>query len=138
MKLTVLFNGQFWEGIVEFDQDGYLKAARHLFGAEPSDIEVLAFVVNNRASELINQTQSAVARNQIESKGVNPKRRARQAAKEVAVRGISTMAQIALQQEFEQRKQQANQLSKADEEAKQAEKRQLMRQKAKARHRGKA
>lgn len=138
MKLTVFFNGQFWEGVVECDRDGGLKVGRYLFGAEPSDIEVLMFVVNNTASELITQTRSAVALSSIERKGSNPKRRAREAAKEMAIRGISTMAQMALQQELEQHKQEAKKLSKADEEARQAEKRRLMRQKAKARHRGKA
>lgn len=138
MKLTVLFNGQFWEGVVELDQDGYLKAGRHIFGAEPSDVEVLEFIVSNSASALIEQSRSTVAASPTENKSVNPKRRSRQVAKEMAVRGISTMAQIAFQQEFEQRKQETKQQSKEDEEAKEAEKRRLMRQKAKARHRGKA
>ncbi len=137
MKLTVFFNGQFWEGVIEFDENGSLKAGRHLFGAEPSDIEVLAFV-NNCASALIHQTRASIALNLIETKGINPKRRSRQVAKEMAVRGSSTMAQIVMQQELEQHKKEAKQRSKADEEAKLAEKRRLMHQKAKARHRGKA
>ncbi|PSB25411.1 YjdF family protein [Stenomitos frigidus] len=138
MKLTVLFNGQFWEGVVEFDQEGYLKVGRHLFGAEPSDVEVLEFVLNNSASELIDQAHSAVTLSPTESKSINPKRRSRQVSKEMAVRGLSTMAQIAFQKEFEHRKQDVKRQSKAEAEAKQAEKRLLMRQKAKARHRGKA
>lgn len=138
MKLTVFFNGQFWEGVIEIDHDGALKAVRYLFGAEPSDIEVLSFVSDNRASELIQQTRSTVALSLTDSKKLNPKRRSREAAKEMAVRGVSTMAQIAMQQELEQHKKEAKTRSKADEEAKEAEKRQLMRQKAKARHRGKA
>lgn len=90
MKLTIFFNGQFWEGVIEVDHDGVLKAGRHLFGAEPSNIEVLSFVSDNHASTLVQQTQStAVA--PTEHKATNPKRRSREAAKEMAVRGASTM-----------------------------------------------
>lgn len=137
MKLTIFFNGQFWEGVIEVDHDGVLKAGRHLFGAEPSNIEVLSFVSDNHASTLVQQTQStAVA--PTEHKATNPKRRSREAAKEMAVRGASTMAQMVLQQELEQHKKESKKRSKADDEAKEAEKRRIIREKAKARHRGKA
>ncbi len=137
MKLTVFFNGQFWEGVIEVDHDGVLKAGRHLFGAEPSNIEVLSFVSNNHASTLVQQTQSTVVTS-TDDRPMNPKRRSREAAKEMAVRGVSTMAQIAIQQELEQHKKESKKRSKADDEAKEAEKRRLGREKAKARHRGKA
>lgn len=137
MKLTVFFNGQFWEGVIEIDHDGVLKAGRHLFGAEPSNIEVLSFVSNNHASTLVQQTQSTVV-TLTDDRPTNPKRRSREAAKEMAVRGVSTMAQIVIQQELEQHKKESKKRSKADDEAKEAEKRRLGREKAKARHRGKA
>jgi hypothetical protein len=44
MKLTVYYDGQFWVGVLEQEEDGKLKAARYLFGAEPKDAEVLEFV----------------------------------------------------------------------------------------------
>jgi hypothetical protein len=138
MKLTVLFNGQFWEGIVECDREGCLKVARHLFGAEPRDIEVLEFVVNNTALQLLEQITTTVETSPTDDRRVNPKRRARQAARETASQGISSHAQLALQQEFELRQQAAKRLSRAAEEAEQEEKYKLMRQKAKERHRGKA
>lgn len=137
MKLTIFFNGQFWEGVVEVDRDGLLKAGRHLFGAEPSDIEVLSFVSDNYASTLVQQTQSTVVAS-TDHKSINPKRRSREAAKEMAVRGASTMAQTVLQQELEQHKKASKKRSKAEDEAKETEKRRLSREKAKARHRGKA
>ena len=92
---------------------------------------------DNHASTLVQQTQStAVA--PTEHKATNPKRRSREAAKEMAVRGASTMAQMVLQQELEQHKKESKKRSKADDEAKEAEKRRIIREKAKAQHRGKA
>lgn len=40
---TVYFDGQFWVGLLEILEDGHVRAARHVFGAEPSGAEVLAF-----------------------------------------------------------------------------------------------
>jgi hypothetical protein len=44
MKLTVYFDGQFWVGVVEDEYHQSLRVARHIFGAEPKDTEVQAFV----------------------------------------------------------------------------------------------
>lgn len=43
-KLTVCFEDPFWVGIVETEDGGRYRAARHVFGAEPSMPEVLRFV----------------------------------------------------------------------------------------------
>ena len=43
--LTLYHDGQFWVGIVEHVENGKLSACRIVFGAEPSDEEVLQFVV---------------------------------------------------------------------------------------------
>lgn len=43
--LTVFHDGQFWVGVVEHIEGKKLGAARIVFGAEPSDEEVLRFVV---------------------------------------------------------------------------------------------
>jgi hypothetical protein len=44
MQLTVFFDGQFWVGVIEQHDDAGLKVARYLFGPEPTDTEVFAFV----------------------------------------------------------------------------------------------
>lgn len=43
--LTLFHDGQFWVGVVERVEDGKLSAAHIVFDAEPSDEEVLQFVV---------------------------------------------------------------------------------------------
>ena len=47
--LTVYHDGQFWVGLAEHVEDGRYGAARIVFGAEPSDEEILRFVVNKWA-----------------------------------------------------------------------------------------
>lgn len=43
--LTVYFDGQFWVGMAELVEKGQLRACRIVFGAEPSNEEVLDFVL---------------------------------------------------------------------------------------------
>jgi hypothetical protein len=137
MKLTILFNGQFWEGVVELNQDGCLKAGRYIFGAEPKDSEVFDFV-NYTALKLLERSTSSVEVGVIEDKKLNPKRLAREVSKEMSVRGVSTKAQEALQLELEHLKKEKKVQSKAEKEEEKEQKRLLARQKAKERHRGRA
>lgn len=46
--LTLYHDGQFWVGIIERVEDDNLGVARIVFGAEPSDEEILQFVVEKR------------------------------------------------------------------------------------------
>ena len=50
--LTVFHDGQFWVGLAEHVEDGRYVVARIVFGAEPSDEEILQFVVVNKWAEL--------------------------------------------------------------------------------------
>ena len=137
MKLTILFNGQFWEGVVESNLDGCFKAGRHVFGSEPKDSEVLDFV-NHLALKLLEQSTASIEVGLAEQKKVNPKRLSREVAKEMSVRGISTKAQEAIQLELELQKKEKKVLSKAEKEEEKEQKRLIARQKAKERHRGRA
>ena len=47
--LTVYHDGQFWVGLAEHVEGGRYGAARIVFGAEPSDEEILRFVVSKWA-----------------------------------------------------------------------------------------
>ena len=44
--LTVYHDGQFWVGLAEHVEGGRYGAARIVFGAEPSDEEILRFVAS--------------------------------------------------------------------------------------------
>ena len=47
VTLLVFFEDPFWVGIVERREGGRLRAARVVFGAEPSDREVYAWVLES-------------------------------------------------------------------------------------------
>ena len=110
-QLTVFFDGRFWIGVLEHhelrrggDTIGRaitVRAARHVFGAEPSDVELYDFLLTH-GETLIDRAAASPpvpAPRSVDSSSTprpNPKRAARQAAKEVARARPSTAAQAAL------------------------------------------
>lgn len=74
--LTVYHDGQFWVGLAEHVEDGRYGVARIVFGAEPSDEEILQFVVGKWAKLSFFGHDSTEA----SKPAKNPKRRAREAA----------------------------------------------------------
>ena len=110
-QFTLFFDGRFWVGVVELherrrgaeanDQGGTVRAARHVFGAEPSDVELYDFLLTHGGA-LIDRAAACPpvpASRPVDSSSVprpNPKRAARQAAKEAARARPSTAAQAAL------------------------------------------
>ncbi|EPU45903.1 Protein of uncharacterised function (DUF2992) [Streptococcus agalactiae] len=45
MKMTVYFDGNFWLGLIEYDDDGDYKVFRYFFGKEPKDDDVFNFLI---------------------------------------------------------------------------------------------
>jgi hypothetical protein len=135
MYLTVYFDGQFWTGLVECADADRLRVVRHIFGAEPSDGEVLNFVL----SDLLSVAARATAAVEIESRSKaihNPKRAAREAAKVMRQPALSTKAQAALQLQHEQNKLVRHRQTTAEREAEADRKREIARDKARQRQRG--
>lgn len=99
--LTVFHDGQFWVGVVERNESGRLAVSKTLFGAEPSNEEILRFVVE-KWQDL--DFSEPIADSELSEKAANPKRRMREASKAVRRCGVSTKAQQALSQERESRK----------------------------------
>ena len=90
--LTVYHDGQFWVGLAEHVEDGGYGAARIVFGAEPSDEEILRFVVSEWEKIPFFGNDPAEASKPAKS----PKRRAREAAKALNQPAMSTKAQQVL------------------------------------------
>ena len=83
---TVFFDGSLWMGVLEVtDDSGAVRAARHVFGAEPSDAELWEFIATY-ANSLFDRAFAAPAVEASERRpraaARNPKRLARQAARE--------------------------------------------------------
>ncbi len=132
--LTVYHDGQFWVGMFECIEDGRYSACRIVFGAEPSDEEILQLICN-RYGEL--HFTAPTPHEGVSKPATNPKRRQREAAREMRRRGPSTKAQQAISEGREASAQQR----KADaRERRDDEKRtrfEQRRTKRKAKHRGK-
>lgn len=115
--LTLYHNGQFWVGIVEHFEGGKLGVARIIFGAEPSDAEVLRFVVD-RWEKLVFFGDEAL---ELDKLARNPKRRMREAAKALRKPAMSTKAQQAISVQRESKKMESSRArSQRQQEEKQA------------------
>ena len=84
--LTVYHNGQFWVGLAEHVEGGKYGVARIVFGAEPSDEEILRFVT----SEWEKLSFFGDKATETSKPAKNPKRRAREAAKALRQLAMST------------------------------------------------
>ncbi|MED3727442.1 YjdF family protein [Priestia filamentosa] len=136
MRLTIYHDGQFWVGTIEVVSDGHLKAFRHVFGGEPKDSEVLTFIYHELSTLIHNSHQSGVNVKQNDLKRINPKRLQRRVAKEMRRTGVSTKAQEAVRQEYEERKKQRKHITKQHREEEKQRKYHLKKKKAKAKHKG--
>jgi len=134
MKLTVFHDGQFWVGIIERTTEQGLFVSRHLFGAEPQNEEILAFV-NQHLVEIIGRQTVSIPTTPAPIKAVNPKRRSRMVAQEMRT-SISNKAHAALQAQLESNKKAKKTQSKAQREEASERRRQIAREKARKRHRG--
>ena len=130
--LTVYHDGQFWVGLAEHVEDGRYGVARIVFGAEPSNEEILQFITGKWAKLAFfggePTEESRPAR--------NPKRRAREAQKALKRPAMGTKAQQALANQRETMKResaQARSQRRADEAEARFEQRKLKR---KQKHRG--
>ena len=130
--LTVFHDGQFWVGLAEHVEDGRYGAVRIVFGAEPSDEEILRFVISKWAKLTFFGGNPAEASEPAKS----PKRRAREAAKALKQPAMGTKAQQALASQRETMKREsvrAKSQRRADEAEARFEQRKLKR---KRKHRG--
>lgn len=130
--LTVYHDGQFWVGMAEYVEDGRYGVVRIVFGAEPSDEEILQFVVGKW------EKLSFFGDDPVETSkpAKNPKRRAREAAKVLKRPAVSTKAQQAFAAQRKAMKResaQARSQRRADEAETRFEQRKLKR---KQKHRG--
>lgn len=130
--LTVYHDGQFWVGLAEHVESGRYGVARIVFGAEPSDEEILRFVTSKWEKFSFFGGKPAEA----SKPAKNPKRRVREAAKTLKRPAMSTKAQQALAAQREAMKQEsahARSRRRADEADARYEQRKLKR---KQKHRG--
>ena len=130
--LTVYHDGQFWVGLTEHVEDGRYGVSRIVFGTEPSDEEILQFVISKWEKLSFFGDEPTEANKPAK----NPKRRAREAMKALKQPAMSTKAQQALAAQREAMKQEsahARSRRRAEEADARFEQRKLKR---KQKHRG--
>lgn len=134
--LTVYHDGQFWVGMVEHVERGGLSVARVVFGAEPSNEEIYAWVLGHWESLQLSEACVPVD-SRSERMAGNPKRRAREVAKATKARGTSTASQLALARERERTKGEARSTRRFSHEQNKRERWELRCEKRRRKHRGK-
>ena len=132
--LTVYHDGQFWVGVYERVEDGQLSVCRIVFGAEPSSEEIQELVCE-KWNEL--RFTRPIEHEEAPRLTANPKRRQREASREMRNRGPSTKAQQALSEEREASALQRKVDARERREAEKSEKYERRQEKRKAKHRGK-
>ena len=137
MSLTIYHDGQFWVGIIEVVEDGKLRAFRYVFGAEPKDTEILDFIYYKLLNIINQSVHSGLDVKEKSDKKINPKRLQRQVAKQINKVGVSTKAQEALKQEYEEKKKRKKKRAKQYRKELKDQNYLIKKQKAKAKHKGK-
>lgn len=130
--LTVFFDDPFWVGVFERIEDGKLSACKVTFGAEPKDCEVWEFIQKHYYALKFGPPVEA----QVRKTADNPKRRQRNARKQLQRTGVGTKSQQALQMQLEQNKQERKAKSREQKQAEAERQFALKQQKKKEKHRG--
>lgn len=95
--LTVYHNGQFWNGIFEIYDCNKLSACRIVFVSEPSNEEILELIVRRWNALRFSTGIKANA----PKTSTNPKRRQREAAKQLNAQSVSAKSHQALSEQIE-------------------------------------
>lgn len=132
ITLMVFFEEPYWIGFLTRMEDEKQSVSRIVFGAEPSDQQVYQWILSEYDKTRFSPSVESDKMIRLAS---NPKRRQRQAAKELT-RLVGTKSHMALQLAYEESKQERKMLSKAAEEEKAERKYFLQQEKKKAKHRG--
>lgn len=131
-RLTVYFEEPFWIGVFEVISDGKLSVCMVTFGTEPKDYEIWDFILKNYYSLEFSPAVETV----IKQAADNPKRRQRNAKKQLQSPGIGTKSQKALQMQREEMKTERRRISKEQREAEKQRQFDLRQQKRKEKHKG--
>ena len=131
-SLTVFFETPFWVGVFERFDDGMLSVCKVTFGAEPRDYEVWEYVLQHYHELVFSPAVEA----EIRQAADNPKRRSRNARRQLENTGIGTRSQQALQRQREEMKTERRQLRREERNAEAQRRFELRQAKKKEKRRG--
>ncbi len=136
IQATIFFEKKYWVGTFErTDKEGY-AVARHIFGGEPSDVEVHEFVLNHYEELNFGHKKDVV----IQIQRMNPKRVQREVRREMErmreTSKPSTLAQDYMREEMEKQKKLKKSISSQEKQAYKDAQFALRQDKKKEKHRG--
>lgn len=131
-SLTVYFDEPFWVGVFEIVDNGKLSVCKVTFGAEPKDYEVWEFILKHYYELCFSKS----IKTEIKQTADNPKRRQRNAKKQLGSVGIGTKSQQALKKQREEMKTERKQKSRNQKEAEKQRLFELKQQKRKEKKKG--
>ena len=128
---AIFHDGQFWTGILEWEDGGEIRAVRRVFGAEPSEDDVLRFVAAVRPEDGASAAEAGEP-----TLASSYRRRVREARRAMTAPPVSTKSQLALAAERERRAGERAQRRRADRCEERERKFLLSQEKAKRKRRG--
>lgn len=131
-RLTVYFEDPFWVGVFERIEDGTLSVCKLTFGAEPKEQEIWELILRDFQRLRFSTAQAIEQRRRADS----PKRRQREAKRQLEASGVGTKAQQALARQREEQKTERRQLSRQQKEAEQQRRFEEKQRKRREKHRG--
>ena len=131
---TVYFEGPFWVGVLESEDEGSIAVARHVFGSEPGNAELLAFMLDD--FHRMQRHESAVPRHGGEEDRPRSPKRSLREARHDALRPPATKAQAALSAARESQKSESKVLRRDAREEEAARRFFLHAEKRREKHRG--
>jgi hypothetical protein len=134
IKLTLFFDGAFWAALFERINLDYYEVSKVVFHTEPSNQEILDYVLHHYNS--LHFSPAISNADDIHILKISPKRLQRLIRKETTPAGIGTKAQQALKLDQEAGKLQRKSLSKLKKDAVAKAKFQLRQKKKKEKQKG--
>lgn len=131
-SLTVYFENPFWVGVFERVEDENLSVCKVIFGSEPKDYEIADFVLHH----YYDLKFSPAVKAKVKQSADNPKRRLRNAKKQIQNVGVGTKSQQALAFQREELKTERKKISKAEKIAQKQNHFDVKQQKKKEKHKG--
>ncbi len=131
-NLTVYFEEPFWVGVFERMEEDKLSVCKITFGAEPKDYEVWEYILRKHHTLTFSSCVDAAPKQTAD----NPKRRQRNAKKQLQNTGVGTKSQQALAAQREELKTDRKITTRAQKEAEQQRRFDMKQQKRKEKHKG--
>lgn len=133
-QLTVFFDPPYWVGVFEERDGQVLQTCRIVFGPEPKDYEIYAFVLQQYYQ--LKFSRPIAIEESVSEQRLNPKRMQREIQKQLSQTGVSTKAQEAMRLERDAQKRERQVKSKLERDKEEQLRFKLKQEKKKQKKRG--